>query len=66
MNISASLTKKIYGHNGRKPQKVEIMHCENCNRKFLARYARMCYTTKGNVKVCGECYYKYNRDNILP
>lgn len=65
MNFTESLTKRIYGR-GRKQELAETMYCENCGKRVLVRDARMCYTTKGKVKVCDECYTRYNASNMLP
>ena len=65
MNFTESLTKRIYGR-GRKQGLAETMYCENCGKRVLVRDTRMCYTTKGKVKVCDECYTRYNASNRLP
>ena len=65
MNFGESLTKRIYGSR-RKQELAETMYCENCGKRVPVRDTRMCYTTKGKVKVCDECYTRYNASNRLP
>jgi hypothetical protein len=65
MNFGESLTKRIYGRE-RKQELAETMYCENCGKRVPVRDTRMCYTTKGKVKVCDECYTCYNASNRLP
>ena len=61
-----SLTKKILGRTGRKKETVETMYCENCGKRIPVRDTRLCYTTKGKVKVCKDCYFRYNAADRLP
>lgn len=57
--------KKFFGKGTRKQEVVETMYCENCGKRVPIRDARMCYTTKGKLKVCEDCYFRYNVTNRL-
>ena len=63
MNIRKFLGRK---RETRKQETVETMYCENCGKRVPIRDARMCYTTKGKLKVCNDCYYRYNINDKLP
>lgn len=66
MNYGDSLTKKIYGRTTRKKEAVETMRCENCGKQVRVKDTRLCFTTKGKLKICEKCYYQYNKNNKLP